>query len=959
MVETTSKTRSADSLQNAFASRFGWKIASRPILVWATDAILIALVLVFPFLMGGREALGHRVLITLAMALGFVWCLHRARTGGRLVLLAVEPLIIAGLILVWVQTIPLSPESLNQLSSEYARLLPSWQETQRPNSAGTQVTGWSSASFYPAETQHAFLMLIAYGMIAFVAAQRLKSEADCHNLLKLLGISGIVMAAFAVVQLVTSNDRFFWFYRHPHTGTREVLKGAFTNRNHFAQFLSLSIGPLLWWMLSDVSASQTSERQRSNTRQSGRQPQSDPGRFLPRMLLLICATGGVLLAILLSLSRGGMISASLACVVCLAGLWKSGRVRTSLAWTMLALGVISIGGLIVFGQDGVEDRVSQLASGDADQIDRLNARRAIWKADIAAMKAFPVIGTGVGSHRFVYPLYMEDLANFVNVTFSHAESTYIHLALETGLIGVSLLALGIVYLLGRLTWNLVRKHDPRRVAALAAILASLVGGVFHAVVDFIWYAPAIVVSTILLGVAGLRLCSGFNNDRGLFVPRAVWLIAGVFCLLILCRSQPDLARRVAGERLWFQYLIAEQDSASQFHEENDRVREADDLDQVFSLTESEPADVEEASGALRSTDDPEDGSEADRRQTIAQATALRDQIHLLMASLQACPEHAEAHQHLALKCLRLFELLQTQNDNRLSLQQIRDVVISSQFQSTKDMYSFLKRAFGQNMRLVLLSDHHSRKSLALCPLIVRPYESLVATGFITDPSDVAHNRIMEQTLLLGGHSPKTRHAIGMTLLLEGRQAEAMEQWAKVFHSSRDLRLAICRTLAARNSVDVLLRQFDPSIEEMPEVLQAFREVHRRSDLETLAFVIAEKVRQHDGSETAETTDSGIGREDYLTLLMDTYRSAYEIKSTDACASLLRLAIECDPSAEPPRRALGLLMLEQKNYDEADAHFAWCSEQFPGDSKLDDLRRECRRLATNQSRRVMPASYQVP
>jgi hypothetical protein len=623
---------------------------------------------------------------------------------------------------------------------------------------------------------------------------------------------------------------------------------------------------------------------------------------------------------------------------------------------MLALGVISIGGLIVFGQDGVEDRVSQLASGDADQIDRLNARRAIWKADIAAVKAFPVMGTGVGTHRFVYPLYMEDLANFVNVTFSHAESSYIHLALETGLIGVGLLILGLFYLLGRLTWNLVRKQDPRRVAALAAILASLVGGAAHAVVDFIWYAPAIVVSTILLGVAGLRLCSGFSNDRGLFVPRAVWLITGVFSLLILCRSQPDLARRVAGERLWFQYLIAEQDSASQFHEGTDHVTEADDLDHVFSVTESEPSDAEEAPGALRST---EDEGQSDRRQLIAQATALRDQIHLLMTSLKMCPEHAEAHQHLALKCLRLFELLQTQNDNRMSLQQIRDVVMSSEFQTTKDMYSFLKRAFGQNMRLILLSDQHSRKSLALCPLIVRPYECLVATSFMSDPRDEAHDRLVEQTLLLGGHSPKTRHAIGLTLLLEGRQTEAMEQWATVFHSSRDLRLAICRTVTARNSVDVVLRQFDPSIEEMPEVLQAVREVRRRSDLETLAFVIAEKVRQHDGSETAEKTASDTGREHYLTLLMDTYRSAYEIKSTDACASLLRLAIECDPSAEPPRRALGLLMLEQKNYDEADAHFAWCSEQFPGDTKLDDLRRECRRLSNNQSRRVIPASYQVP
>ena len=81
-------------------------------------------------------------------------------------------------------------------------------------------------------------MLLSYGVIAIVVAQRMATEADCHRMLKLIGLSGILMAVFACIQLTTSNDRFFWFYRQPYTGTRDILKGAFTNRNHFAQFLA-------------------------------------------------------------------------------------------------------------------------------------------------------------------------------------------------------------------------------------------------------------------------------------------------------------------------------------------------------------------------------------------------------------------------------------------------------------------------------------------------------------------------------------------------------------------------------------------------------------------------------------------------------------------------------------------------------------------------------------------------
>ena len=937
------------------STRFGdaalWTLPSRPLLLWITDAIIVALVVVFPFIMGGREAWGHRTLISLSTLLGFVWGLHRFRTGGRFVLLAVEPLIVAGLLLVWFQTVPLTSDTLHRLSGEYQRLLPFWSETQIPASGQSAITEWSTASLYPTETQHALLMLISYGIIAVVVAQRLSTEEDCYLLLKLLGFSGVLMAVFATVQLLTSNDRFFWFYKQPYTGTKEILKGAFTNRNHFAQFLSLSIGPLLWWLLVGRKNTQPPVvlQRKGLGPAHGNHSQFD-NVVDPKMLLLICAIGGVVLSVMLTLSRGGMIAAAVVSAITFAGLWKSGRVNSSLAVVLVALGVIAIGGLLVFGSDRIEDRVGQLVSADADQIDRSSARRTIWTADFLAMKAFPIVGTGVGSHRYVYPTYMEKLADFSDISFSHAESSFVNLGLETGGVGLGLLGLGLLYMISRLMWHIARRTEPERVAALAAVLAGLLGGVVHATVDFIWYVPAIVVITIILGVIGLRLCSGFHPQQGLFMPRIAWIAGGLICLGVLCRSQPELASRVAGERFWYQYLIANFDERRMAEERRNSLAELDideDDDQELTDSQSDQSTIDPSGENIASYEDDAKSEVADGR-----LNSLRHQINLLKASLKANPRQALAALHLADKCREMFELLQQKAENPLPLIQVRDTVLVSKFSTAGDMHRFLKRAFGPPIRLVLLSDELCRRSLALCPLQDKAYDNLILTSFIRDPADRLHEDLISQTLLLGSNNPGTRYSIGQTLLLDGKPAEALKHWSVVFHSNKQMRLAICSRLGSRYAVDIVLTEFQPTVDELQEVLTAYALFQRKQDIEKLLYVVAEKTRQSLAVDT-----SGGDPERHRSLLMQSYLAAYELKLFDKCEELLQLAIVCAPTAETPHRALGLLMFEQKRFEEAEEQFAWCYDQLPGDTRLEQLLRDCRhRIANESSTRARSASY---
>lgn len=986
-----------------FDGRARWTLQVDSWAVLLADVLLTALLVVFPFVMGGREAWGHWVLISLSLCLGMVWCFHKVQTGGRLVLLAIEPLVIAGLLLVWFQTIPNTPELLDRISPEYNRLLTDWDVSQSVlKSSGTKPTttasapgdsvpghsprdltlssaaeqpsasadgsraSWTTISLTPVESEHAVLMLMAYALIGIVVAQRIQSPDDCGRLLKIIGVSGILMAAFAVVQLATSNGCFFWFYRHPATDTSQVLKGAFTNRNHFSQFLVLSIGPLVWWILDERKSHRV--RLAGPTRRGLGPAQGNHSNFdnivNVQGLMLVCGLVGVVMAALLSLSRGGMVAAGAAGFVTVAGLWKNTGLRSSLTMLIVGISLAVTGGVYLAGRDSIEARVNQLATADADKIDQLSARRTLWRADLEGIRAFPILGTGVGSHREVYPIYMAELADFSDFEFTHAESSYVHLALETGLAGLCLLVVGLLAIAGRLVFSLVRSKLAEHSTYLAAVLASLAGGMVHAAVDFIWYVPAIVVTTTVLVVIGIRVCGGFQYPRGITIPRTFWLAGAAACGVGLILVQPELTRRIAGESYWNLYLLAtravESSQAEQEHnagiEGEDEFAESaygaptrQDVDAVVGLdddTNDDPESLKKAVAAAaqgadyrRRTDAPqiEEGPES-----------IRYRISLLIRSLKANPRQPRVQLRLASLFLNLFDLMQKESDNPLILAQIRDVVASSDFQSPQEMHVWLNRAFGKSIRIPLMADQFARQSLRYCPIQWEAYLHLTETGFLREPSDARQATYISQALLVGGNSPRTRFIAGQEAILAGNQAEALKQWAAVFHANSRYRRAITRMMTSMVSSSFLMESFQPSIVELQDVLDIYQGANRPSDVAEI-ILAAEKAVESASPDTSVNDQVG--------LLMAAYSAAYELQMVQKAESLLRRAVECDSDAYWPRHALGLLLYENKRFTEASELLLWCYNQQPGDAQLDKLIRDARRRALREALPIVPAAYQ--
>ena len=251
---------------------------------------------------------------------------------------------------------------------------------------------------------------LSYVALFFVATQRLRRIGDIERLLKWIAASTGVMALFGVVQWLTSNGDFFWFYDYPLTTAGQRMKGAFTNRNHFAEFLALGCAPLLWWILKVLE-------QRSVTSHSfGRaESRNNHDTLLGGLLLLL---GVLVFAALFSLSRGGTVALSVSLVVMLGLLFRAGRLSSRVAGVLLGISLIAGSLFLAFGSDKVVDRLDNWESDE---------RLAVWDANWQIIRDFPLFGTGLGSHAEACPMYYDP--PFGEVEFTHAENSYLQVRL--------------------------------------------------------------------------------------------------------------------------------------------------------------------------------------------------------------------------------------------------------------------------------------------------------------------------------------------------------------------------------------------------------------------------------------------------------------------------------------------------------------------------------------------------
>lgn len=824
-----------------------------------TDAGLLLTLAAVTLCFGGRTPIGQLVLVVMTTATTLVWCV-RQMTADAAGWRPTRTLWLWGLcaLIPIMQVVPLSAGWLQIISPEHHRLLSSWS-----SSADGVFPDWTTLSLAPAETTSGLVTFLCYALIFLVAYQRLATVSDIEQLLHGIVAIGIGVAVFAMLQFLLSNGLFFWFYEHPVVQTNHYANGPFTNRNHLAQYLALMIGPAIWWLICTVSSEKPAPKNAFG-------PQHTSSRSLQTILVAL-GLAAVLLAICLSLSRGGAAAMAVAVIVGLTLLARQGNLPAGVLSISFGIAILVGAGALATNYEILAQRVDRIQVGN---------RAVIWAANVRVAGRFPWFGTGIGTHAAAHQMETDFVDN--ELEFSHAENGYLQVASECGAAGVASM---ILMILACLRWcgKALRAGESREINRLAgAISASFAANLLHAGVDFFWYAPACMVVIALLAASIARLSALANPAAAPAMAarsRPVW---GVATLGIAALAAWMLSVKLPGAL------------AEPHHTAYQRM--------------------------VHSTDDLQD--EVDAPQEIE-----REKIAKLIRAARLNPSNSRAQLAVSTAYLRLFHAKQAAADNPLTLDQLRDAAMASDFDSAKSLHDWLAVAIGPNLKYLLAARHYSRKAVENCPLEGLGYVILSRLDFLRDPAADHSEPLQQQALAVQPFDAAIDFEIGKLAAQQGDMDRAMTFWQQAFRRSPDFRREIANGLAGQLSAVDFLEHFQPDRESLRLVLRAYEQLNLTDELPVLQQRYVEAC-------LADVRTLPSAKTEFIWL--ETVRTLKSADQPDAAIQIAAKALETHSQSLELHKLLAELLIEQQDYQRAAKHLKWAAARAPGDAKLQRL-----------------------
>ncbi len=200
--------------------------------------------------------------------------------------------------------------------------------------------------------------------------------------------------------------------------------------------------------------------------------------------LFFLATGIMLLAVLFSLSRGGIISMLL--VMLLLNLLLPIRNRIKLIVIgLFVLFILGYGSLL-----GLDTLIAQLSSVGTSG----STRWAVYIASLPMLKDHCFTGVGLGGFSLLSPVYLKGISQSAH--FDKAHNEYLQLLIELGVPAALLLFSWLFYAMMKAGKNLIKYSrmsgelvDPSLVIGISAF-CGLTGFFIHGLIDFGWRLPA-------------------------------------------------------------------------------------------------------------------------------------------------------------------------------------------------------------------------------------------------------------------------------------------------------------------------------------------------------------------------------------------------------------------------------------------------------------------------------------
>lgn len=277
-------------------------------------------------------------------------------------------------------------------------------------------------SFYPNATKHDIRLVLSVAAVFVVVVSVFRRTDQIKRLLMAIALIGGIIAVVALAQDLFGNGKIYWFITGPHSQT---LSGPFINHNHYGQFMNLSIGAALAWLCVRLHEHFAAKKITPSVVYEYLSSDSvKPLWLLVAVMVLGTAT------IFVSLTRGGMVSMLIASAF-ITLLLTSRPSLKGRGWIMAVMALGAFACILYVGFDAVYNRFATLSDLNAYQ-----GRWQILKDLTASYSKFPILGTGLGTHAVVYPMFKK-IDNVL--LYTHAENEYAQVIEETGLVGLTVL----------------------------------------------------------------------------------------------------------------------------------------------------------------------------------------------------------------------------------------------------------------------------------------------------------------------------------------------------------------------------------------------------------------------------------------------------------------------------------------------------------------------------------------
>ena len=329
------------------------------------------------------------------------------------------------------------------------------------------------------------------------------------------------------------------------------------------------------------------------------------------------------------------------------------------------------------------------------------------------------------------------------------------------------------------------------------------------------------------------------------------------------------------------------------------------------------AEVEQAD-----QEDSEDGVVVDEQSR--QLELLTQKLKSLRAAASANPDDPRVQLRLMRHYLTVFTELQKHSENQLPLSQIRDAALNSEFASRDELFEWLDRAVGSNIKYARSAHQHGVRALKLNPLQFHGYLDLSELAFLGSTPPNFHGRCIEQALTLAPNDGQTLFAAGREAWLKQDVEAACTHWKRAFHRSRATQFNILQIMVnagleseSQTQTDMIVKLFEPDIDALDRLALIQNAFGLVEDTQRTRLLLAGQLRDRAGHQENPKRVT-----DWLRAA-GTYESLEQLESADDC---YLQALELSPSNYQTHLDYGLFLYRQRRGIDAREQLKWCQNQ---------------------------------